>query len=168
MFLPRKFHEQRSLVAYSPWGCKESDTTGHTSICICFKRRNWLQRYGRTGKHQGNLVVVIAGSSSFTWGHKGRRLEFPEPRRVEERSCGADAQISEGNCYLSAAPSSEGPEESAHVGRNKLSPSSSSCVVQSSKSWKEESVVCRAWASASLSRLWKSGCGGETQLLYKF
>ena len=25
--LPGEFHGQRSLVAYSPWGCKESDTT---------------------------------------------------------------------------------------------------------------------------------------------
>ena len=27
VFLPGKFHEQRTLVGYSPWGCKESDTT---------------------------------------------------------------------------------------------------------------------------------------------
>ena len=26
-FLPGKSHGQRSLVGYSPWGCKESDTT---------------------------------------------------------------------------------------------------------------------------------------------
>ena len=25
-FLPGKSHEQRSLAAYSPWDCKESDT----------------------------------------------------------------------------------------------------------------------------------------------
>ena len=33
VFLPGKFHGQSSLVAYSPWGCKESDTevTEHTS-----------------------------------------------------------------------------------------------------------------------------------------
>ena len=34
--LPVKFHGQRSLVGYSPWGCKESDTTeqihSHLSI----------------------------------------------------------------------------------------------------------------------------------------
>ena len=29
VFLLRKFHGQRSLVGYSPWGRKESDTTGH-------------------------------------------------------------------------------------------------------------------------------------------
>ena len=27
VFLPRKFHGQRSLEGYSPWGRKESDTT---------------------------------------------------------------------------------------------------------------------------------------------
>ena len=27
VFLPRKSHEERSLVGYSPRGCKESDTT---------------------------------------------------------------------------------------------------------------------------------------------
>jgi len=29
-FLPGKFHEQRSLLGYSPWGCKESDMIEHT------------------------------------------------------------------------------------------------------------------------------------------
>ena len=27
VFLPGEFHEQRSLVGYSPWGCKGLDTT---------------------------------------------------------------------------------------------------------------------------------------------
>ena len=27
VFLPGKYHGQRSLVGYSPWGCKETDTT---------------------------------------------------------------------------------------------------------------------------------------------
>ena len=30
VFLPGESHRQRSLVGYSPWGCKESDTTEHT------------------------------------------------------------------------------------------------------------------------------------------
>ena len=29
VFLPRKSHGWRGLVAYSPWGRKESDTTEH-------------------------------------------------------------------------------------------------------------------------------------------
>ena len=32
VFLPGKSHEQRSLVGYSPRGCKESDSTEHTCI----------------------------------------------------------------------------------------------------------------------------------------
>ena len=35
VFLPGEFHGQRSLVGYSPWGGKESDTTEqltHSSI----------------------------------------------------------------------------------------------------------------------------------------
>ena len=30
VFLPGKFHGQKSLVGYSPWGCKELDITEHT------------------------------------------------------------------------------------------------------------------------------------------
>ena len=30
VFLPGKSYGWRSLAGYSPWGCKESDTTGHT------------------------------------------------------------------------------------------------------------------------------------------
>ena len=30
VFLPGKFHGQRSLVGYSPWGHKQSDTAEHT------------------------------------------------------------------------------------------------------------------------------------------
>ena len=32
IFLPEEFHGQKSLVAYSPWGCQESDKTEHLSI----------------------------------------------------------------------------------------------------------------------------------------
>ena len=39
VFLPGKFHGQRSLVDYSPWGCKESDmsecTHTHTHTLLC-------------------------------------------------------------------------------------------------------------------------------------
>ena len=33
-FLPRKSHGQKSLVGYSPWGCKESDTTERLSLYL--------------------------------------------------------------------------------------------------------------------------------------
>ena len=32
VFLPGEFHGQRSLVGYSPWGCKESDKTDSLRI----------------------------------------------------------------------------------------------------------------------------------------
>ena len=35
--LPGKSHRQRSLVGYSPWGCKESDTTEQLMIMIIIK-----------------------------------------------------------------------------------------------------------------------------------
>ena len=38
VFWPGKLHGQKSLVGYSPWGCKESDTTDwlslHTQVCM--------------------------------------------------------------------------------------------------------------------------------------
>ena len=46
--MPGKFQVQKSLVGYSPWGCKDSDTTEQLSmreiICIPFsviKYRNY-------------------------------------------------------------------------------------------------------------------------------
>ena len=32
VFLPGEFHRQRSLAAYSPWGCKELDMTERLSL----------------------------------------------------------------------------------------------------------------------------------------
>ena len=34
VFLPGKFKGQRSLAGYSPWGCKESDTTERLSMSM--------------------------------------------------------------------------------------------------------------------------------------
>ena len=34
VFLPRKSHGQRSLVGYSPWGCKELDTTERLTLSL--------------------------------------------------------------------------------------------------------------------------------------
>ena len=38
VLLPEKFHGQRSLAGYSPWGCKELDTTEQlsTNAHSCF------------------------------------------------------------------------------------------------------------------------------------
>ena len=34
VFLPGEFHGQRSLVGYSPWGYKESDTTERLTLSL--------------------------------------------------------------------------------------------------------------------------------------
>ena len=34
VLLPGESHGQRSLVGYSPWGCKESDTTERLSLSL--------------------------------------------------------------------------------------------------------------------------------------
>ena len=39
LFLSGKFHGHRSLMDYSPWGGKESDTTEHTQLVINRSRR---------------------------------------------------------------------------------------------------------------------------------
>ena len=43
-FLPGESHGQRSLGGYSPWGCKESDTTEHTLKCQRLSALTLLQR----------------------------------------------------------------------------------------------------------------------------
>ena len=47
IFSPGKFHGQRSLVDYSPWGHKESSTTEyacmHAHMCIAAK---WINHSG--------------------------------------------------------------------------------------------------------------------------
>ena len=37
VLLPGKSHGQRSLVGYSPWGRKESDTTERLHVHVCVK-----------------------------------------------------------------------------------------------------------------------------------
>ena len=34
VFLPGEFHGQRSLAGYSPWGCKELDTTEQLTLSL--------------------------------------------------------------------------------------------------------------------------------------
>ena len=39
-FFPGKSHGRRSLVGYSPWGHKESDTTKHAHTCLIIANRS--------------------------------------------------------------------------------------------------------------------------------
>ena len=52
VFLPRKFHGQRSLVGYSPWSCKESDTievTKHKILRDFRKKEKLCRRVKKRG-----------------------------------------------------------------------------------------------------------------------
>ena len=40
VFLPEEVHGQRSLADYSPWGCKESDTTERLSHITVWSGRD--------------------------------------------------------------------------------------------------------------------------------
>ena len=53
IFLPGKFYGQRSLMGYSPWGHKESDTTehAHTHACAC----TYTHTQTHTHTHTHNL-----------------------------------------------------------------------------------------------------------------
>ena len=72
VFLPGESHGQRSLVGYSPWGCKESDMTEHMSTHTHSVRKgivppnnslHGVKIYGirklyQTYTHFGNSLVV--------------------------------------------------------------------------------------------------------------
>ena len=45
VFLLGKYHGQKSLVDYSPWGCKESDTTERLHFHLPLLKINWAQMY---------------------------------------------------------------------------------------------------------------------------
>ena len=46
VFLPEKFHRQRSLAAYSPWSCQEWDTIEHTCT-LTTPRQLYFNETGR-------------------------------------------------------------------------------------------------------------------------
>ena len=82
VFLPEKSHGQRSLVGYSPWGCKESDMAewlntqrGESQINRKYPTTKWLQWYkcslvcGSSYVHKGlfkyiNMVLSLLPAPS--------------------------------------------------------------------------------------------------------
>ena len=60
--LKKKFHEQRSLAGYSPWGHKESDMTEHSTSPANFnmkavKQNDVSQRETKERLYQENLFL---------------------------------------------------------------------------------------------------------------
>ena len=56
-FSPGKSHGQRSLAGYSPWGCKESDTTEHA----CMHK----SLYGECRNQEVDLGLILVLSLLF-------------------------------------------------------------------------------------------------------
>ena len=57
VFLPEEFHGQRSLVGYSPWTCKESDTTERLIHSI---NRGWKVKV-----QNSNITKIIIPPTIF-------------------------------------------------------------------------------------------------------
>ena len=83
--LPGKSHGQRSLMGYSPWGSKESDTTeqlsmhADTSIELSLKVlpltpwKNWSPLLWRKkGVYSGNTAHYDTGNCRYRWGCRGK------------------------------------------------------------------------------------------------
>ena len=69
VFLPGEFHGQRSLVGYSPWGRKESDTTEQLTLSLF---------------SEGFLDRAFGKVSLGRW-HSSRDLD--EVRKYKEAPC---------------------------------------------------------------------------------
>ena len=60
VFLPGNFHEQRSLVGYSPWSCKESDMTEQLTLCMCTPQSSWFLQ-------QPDLCPTMSTLTMWPW-----------------------------------------------------------------------------------------------------
>ena len=83
VFLPGKSHGQRSLVGYSPWGCKESDSGECLSahVCACTHTRTQTQTHSDTLTH--SLSIYLSRREDYTgmwipgWEVIGSHFETP-------------------------------------------------------------------------------------------
>ena len=82
VFLPGKSHKQRGLQGYSPWGCKELDTTEHrcmhqhgsTISLVCNSESNKVEL--------GGILAIPYNLAFYTWGSQGPEKKFPKNMQV--------------------------------------------------------------------------------------
>ena len=70
VFWPGEFHGQRSLAAYSPWGCKESDTTDRLyhfceRVDKSTKRGVTLKPKRKRTQNRSGLINIILQTSEL-------------------------------------------------------------------------------------------------------
>ena len=83
VFLPGESHGWRSLVGYSPRGCKESDTTEQLHFHFTFKDFMSLQSHhpgfpGDSACNAGDLGSIPGSESERVTGRKARGLKMEE------------------------------------------------------------------------------------------
>ena len=83
VFLPGKSHGQRSLAGYSPWGCKELDTTKHTYAT--FTSLPYLHVYSLIPPFLSNLCPYL------------RKILFPQPYYKDVGSDGKESACNAGD-----------------------------------------------------------------------
>ena len=64
VFLPGKFHGQRTLVGYSPWGHKESDMNERLTFSLSFKILKMQEGIGQFNHHILFTILRIYDTSS--------------------------------------------------------------------------------------------------------
>ena len=68
---PGESHGQKSLVGYSPWGHKESDTTERLTLSHLQEPRSFLSSF--SGMCNFHYALSSALDSTFVFYHRGRR-----------------------------------------------------------------------------------------------
>ena len=64
VYLPREFYGQRSLAGYSPWGCKQSDTT---NTSLHFRHSDKSPPFPSTSSLINNMKARVWKKWSFKW-----------------------------------------------------------------------------------------------------
>ena len=93
VFLPGKFHGQRKLAGYSPWDCKELDTTKWLSPWASLvaqrlkrlppMRETWVQSLGREDTLEKEMVTHFSILAwKILWTEKPGRLQSAGLQRV--------------------------------------------------------------------------------------
>ena len=63
IFLPGEFHGQRSLAGYSPWGCKESDTTELQTLSFTFRYVDAITLIAESEEELKSLLIKVKKES---------------------------------------------------------------------------------------------------------
>ena len=83
VFWPGKFHGQRSMLGFSPWGCKELDTTERLTVSLsvalckhCLREWLWWNKFGLVQlRTRFSLCIAIATSLSEQCSFDPRAME---------------------------------------------------------------------------------------------